>query len=79
MFSLCGKVRDKAAVSNKPFISDARSHMSLVYKYMSSVTRGITTETYLTISVDKNTLHHPFKIKAPREKKSDLCKCKHTV
>ena len=28
MFSLCGKVRDKAAMSNKPFIPDARGHMS---------------------------------------------------
>ena len=40
MSSLAGKIRDKAAVSNKPFIPDARGHMSLVYKYMSSVTQG---------------------------------------
>ena len=28
MFSLAGKTRDKAAVSNKPFIPDAGGHMS---------------------------------------------------
>ena len=50
MSSLAGKIRDKVAVSNKPFIPDARGHMSLVYKYMSSVTQDI------TASVDKNTL-----------------------
>ena len=34
--------------------------------------RGITTETYLMVYVDKNTLHLPFKIKAKVDNRSDL-------
>ena len=54
MFSLYWKVRDKAAVSNKPFIPDDRGHMSV--REIQVQCWGITTETYLTVSVDKNTL-----------------------
>ena len=43
MFSLCGKVRDKAAVSNKPFIPDARGHICLCTNTCPVLPRGITT------------------------------------
>ena len=72
MFSLCGKVRDKAAVSNKPFIPDARVHMSACVYSCPMLPRGITTETYLMAFVANNTLHLPFKIKATIENKNQI-------
>ena len=44
----------------------------LVYKHMSSVTQGYNNRNVHNVTVDKNTLHLPFKIKATVENKNQI-------
>ena len=59
------KTEQGRAVSRKPFILVVYrgSTYACVRIHVHLLTRGITQEMYITVHVDKNTLHLPFKIK----------------
>ena len=65
MSSVCrNKTQQGRAVSKKPFILSVESSTyACVQIHVHLLTRGITQKTYITVHVDKNTLHLPFKIK----------------
>ena len=72
-FVLVKNKKQSRAVSRKPFILECREeHYTCVQIHVHVLPRGITTETYLTVHVDKNTLHLPFKIKAKVGNRLDL-------
>ena len=55
-------------MSKKQVHSKCREqHLSCVRIHVHVLPRGITTETYLMVYVDKSTFHLPFKIKASAE------------
>ena len=58
-------------MSKKPFILVVykEQHKSCVQIHVHPLTRGITSEMYIMVHVDKNTLHLPFKIKDNVENK----------
>ena len=63
-------MRLSKAVPKKPFILSVESSTyACVQIHVHLLTRGITSETYIMVYVDKNTLHLPCKIKDNVENK----------
>ena len=61
-------------VSKKPFILSVESNTyTCVQTHVLPLTRGIASEMYMMVYVDRSTLHLPFKIKNNVENKNQIC------